>query len=268
MRRLLRQRQGTTLVELVVCMLLLSVFTLAAVSLIQPCAQLFLRMQALSRAQMVSDTVVDYLQGKLLHAQGTLRLCDEGTERAPGQVFAPAADPTGSTGSAVEFQLATNVEREENEVGRGDSAWAFQLIDAGYVPVTATTKAGGGMVFGAGQPAGVLHERYFLPEKDGTYRCRDDAGQFCAYAGTAPYAAGFYRGMAVRLRFQVYSWQPRQTYEPVRVTALDVLVEVYDADEWDSEDALPLHSRRAILDLADAPELVQGRTMARENSVP
>ena len=69
-------------------------------------------------------------------------------------------------------------------------------------------------------------------------------------------------GMAVRLEFTVYSWMPRKTTDPVRVTALDVKVEVY-ASEQDAENgAAPLHSRRAILDLADAPRLVQGSSPA------
>ena len=108
----LRERRGTTLVELVVSMLLLSIFLLAATSLIRPCAEIFLRMQNLSRAQMISDTVVDYLQGELLHAQGTLRLCDTGydyDEDSADKVFAAAAD--GSRGKAVEFQVSTNVDR-------------------------------------------------------------------------------------------------------------------------------------------------------------
>ena len=36
-----RNKNGTTLVELIVCMVLLSLFTLAAVTLIQPSAQAY-----------------------------------------------------------------------------------------------------------------------------------------------------------------------------------------------------------------------------------
>ena len=47
-----------------------------------------------------------------------------------------------------------------------------------------------------------------------------------------------------------------------RLEALLVKVEVY-ANEQDAQaHALPLHSRRAILDLADAPRLVQGSSPA------
>ena len=171
MIRTLRERRGTTLVELVVCMLLLSIFLLAATSLIRPSAEIFLRMQNLSRAQMISDTVVDYLQGELLHAQGTLRLCDTGyDEDRADRVFAAAA-ADGSRGKAVEFQVSTNVDREENDVGRGDRATAYKLIDGGFVPQTAGTRAApGGVpapVFEDPLPAGMLHERFYMPGKNG-----------------------------------------------------------------------------------------------------
>lgn len=249
-RRLLRDRQGTTMVELVVCMLLVAIFALAAVSLIRPCAQVFLRMQSLFRAQMVSDTVVDYLKGELLHARGTLRLC-EGSDGDPGAVFLPA--PEGGSGSAVEFQAAVSADR----------AVVYRLIDAGTVPRTVSTRTGAPAVFEEARPAGVLHERYFLPAAGGGYLYRS-GGAYCAYAGTDAFPAEFYRGMAVRLHFSVYSWRERAPGEPLRVTALDLRVDVYaDARASENDDA-PLYSRRAILDLAEAPVLVQGSSPARE----
>ena len=42
MMRVLKNKRGTTLVELVVCMVLLSLFMLAAVTLILPCAQAYM----------------------------------------------------------------------------------------------------------------------------------------------------------------------------------------------------------------------------------
>ena len=56
----------------------------------------------------------------------------------------------------------------------------------------------------------------------------------------------------------------RRGYDPVRVTALDVKVEVYASEQDAKNGAAPLHSRRAILDLADAPRLVQGSSPAAE----
>ena len=60
--QLLKNKKGTTLVELVVCMVLLSLFTVAAVTLIQPSAKAFQQIQNQTRAQNpVSYTHLDTL---------------------------------------------------------------------------------------------------------------------------------------------------------------------------------------------------------------
>ena len=101
-----------------------------------------------------------------------------------------------------------------------------------------------------------------MPGKNGSYQYKKETGDYCAYAGTDAFPEGFYMGMAVRLEFAVYSWMPRSVSDPVQVTALDVKVEVYASEQDAQADARPLHSRRAILDLADAPRLVQGSSPA------
>ena len=50
-----RNKNGTTLVELIVCMVLLSLFTLAAVTLIRPSAQAYMEIQQQTRAQNLAD---------------------------------------------------------------------------------------------------------------------------------------------------------------------------------------------------------------------
>ena len=57
MTQLLKNKKGTTLVELVVCMVLLSLFTVAAVTLIQPSAKAFQQIQNQTRAQNLADAV-------------------------------------------------------------------------------------------------------------------------------------------------------------------------------------------------------------------
>ena len=49
MKQRLKNQNGTTLVELIVCMVLLSLFTLAAVTLIQPSAQAYMDIQQQTR---------------------------------------------------------------------------------------------------------------------------------------------------------------------------------------------------------------------------
>lgn len=52
MKQRLKNQNGTTLVELIVCMVLLAIFTLAAVTLIQPSAQAYMDIQQQTRAQI------------------------------------------------------------------------------------------------------------------------------------------------------------------------------------------------------------------------
>ena len=51
-----------TLVELVVCMALTAILATAVVSVMFPATNIFMRMQKLSRAQMVADLVADSLR--------------------------------------------------------------------------------------------------------------------------------------------------------------------------------------------------------------
>ena len=56
MKQRLKNQNGTTLVELIVCMVLLAIFTLAAVTLIQPSAQAYMDIQ-----QQMLDGTLDYV---------------------------------------------------------------------------------------------------------------------------------------------------------------------------------------------------------------
>ena len=138
-----QRRGGATLVELLVCLALLGALCALAAGLVHPFAVQYARIQAVSRAQMIADTIVEELRGDLLQARGTLRLADAAqTAGEAGQVFAPAADPEGRSGAALEF---------------GIPGGYFLLLDAGAVPQTALPQ--GGSV--PEQAAGTLHRRYY-----------------------------------------------------------------------------------------------------------
>lgn len=80
MMRVLKNKRGTTLVELVVCMVLLSLFTLAAVTLIQPSAQAYMQVQQQTRAQNLADALIETIRGELLNANGYIRFADGATD--------------------------------------------------------------------------------------------------------------------------------------------------------------------------------------------
>lgn len=69
MKQRLKNQNGTTLVELIVCMVLLAIFTLAAVTLIQPSAQAYMDIQQQTRAQNLADALIETIRGEVLEAR-------------------------------------------------------------------------------------------------------------------------------------------------------------------------------------------------------
>ena len=74
MKQRLKNQNGTTLVELIVCMVLLAIFTLAAVTLIQPSAQAYMDIQQQTRAQNLADALIETIRGEVLEANGYIPL--------------------------------------------------------------------------------------------------------------------------------------------------------------------------------------------------
>ena len=70
MRKKLQNKRGFTLVELIVCMVLLAIFTLAAVTLIRPSAQAYRDIQLQTRAQNLADALIETIRGEVLDAIG------------------------------------------------------------------------------------------------------------------------------------------------------------------------------------------------------
>ena len=231
-RRAAAARRGTTLVELVVCMALLSLFSLAAVALIRPCAGTFTRMQRLNRAQMMGDTVAEFLRGELLHAQGELRFVG-GTARE------------GSPG--VCFQLAAGL----------DKPIYYEEVTAGAITdLTVQKKNAPARTVTA--PAGRLHTVFYtIPTGAGAAAgppaCTDTPGP-TAYACTDVYPEKFYMDLAVQLTFRAIAVE-RGTR---RVTALEVRIDVGRPAQDGAAPETVYHTQRAVLDLADRPLQVGG----------
>lgn len=231
-------QSGATLVELMVCAALLGIFMVAVSVLIRPCAEMFINLQNLNRAQMIADTIMDDLRGELLHAQGYIRLCSAGTDEAGAdKVFAQGAYDRGS---AVEFLTENGY---------------FQLIDAGYVPQTQLRRGTGAQVqlLDSVPPAsaGQLHQRYFQAEEVSV----DEAKKYCYYitegyvarAWAAAYGEDFYMGNTIELEFAVRGYKT-DAQGIVHATALGVNITVKKEQQI-------LHTQRGVLDLADEPVL-------------
>lgn len=148
MMRVLKNKRGTTLVELVVCMVLLSLFTLAAVTLIQPSAQAYMQVQQQTRAQNLADALIETIRGELLNANGYIRFADGATDSNLDKVFDPK---TGvSSGTALEFNVTSNyielIDKDKVPVltkgGRNAAAEPRCCERAGWLPAHAVLSAG------------------------------------------------------------------------------------------------------------------------------
>lgn len=246
MMRVLKNKRGTTLVELVVCMVLLSLFTLAAVTLIQPSAQAYMQVQQQTRAQNLADALIETIRGELLNANGYIRFADGAKNGEDiNKVFLPKAGV--SSGTALEFSVYPN---------------HIELIDKDKVP--ALTKADGTPLLSqetANELDGYLHMRFYMQEKK-TYKPQHEVTlesgtklPYVAYAYTTAYPKDAYMGMFISdLQFYARSSRPRGK-KYAHVTALTVVLTVAQKDAQGN--AVPLCTQKAIVPLPGAPVYIE-----------
>lgn len=239
MMRVLKNKRGTTLVELVVCMVLLSLFTLAAVTLIQPSAQAYMQVQQQTRAQNLADALIETIRGELLNANGYIRFADGAKNGEDiNKVFLPK---TGvSSGSALEFNVNSNY---------------IELIDKDKVP--ALTKADGTQLLSeetANELDGYLHMRFYQQEE--VKSAKSNPPSYVPYAYTTAYPKDAYMGMFISdLQFYARSYNKAEGEKYAHVTALTVVLTVAQKDAQGN--AVPLCTQKAIVPLPGAPVYIE-----------
>lgn len=239
MMRVLKNKRGTTLVELVVCMVLLSLFTLAAVTLIQPSAQAYMQVQQQTRAQNLADALIETIRGELLNANGYIRFADGATDITNlDTVF---EGKTGvSNGTALEFNVNSNY---------------IELIDKDKVP--ALTKADGTQLLSldaANELDGYLHMRFYQQEE--VKSAKSNPPSYVPYAYTTAYPKDAYMGMLISdLQFYARSYTKAEGEKYAHVTALTVVLTVAQKDAQGK--AVPLCTQKAIVPLPGAPVYIE-----------
>lgn len=239
MMRVLKNKRGTTLVELVVCMVLLSLFTLAAVTLIQPSAQAYMQVQQQTRAQNLADALIETIRGELLNANGYIRFADGAKNGEDiNKVFLPK---TGvSSGTALEFNVNSNY---------------IELIDKDKVP--ALTKADGTQLLSqdaANELDGYLHMRFYQQEE--VKSAKSNPPSYVPYAYTTAYPKDAYMGMFISdLQFYARSYTKAEGEKYAHVTALTVVLTVAQKDAQGK--AVPLCTQKAIVPLPGAPVYIE-----------
>lgn len=239
MMRVLKNKRGTTLVELVVCMVLLSLFTLAAVTLIQPSAQAYMQVQQQTRAQNLADALIETIRGELLNANGYIRFADGATDITNlDTVF---EGKTGvSSGTALEFNVNSNY---------------IELIDKDKVP--ALTKADGTQLLSqetANELDGYLHMRFYQQEE--VKSAKSNPPSYVPYAYTTAYPKDAYMGMFISdLQFYARSYTKAEGEKYAHVTALTVVLTVAQKDAQGK--VVPLCTQKAIVPLPGAPVYIE-----------
>lgn len=256
MKQRLKNQNGTTLVELIVCMVLLAIFTLAAVTLIQPSAQAYMDIQQQTRAQNLADALIETIRGEVLEANGYIRFTDGATipndtdeDNGYDSIF---KEKTGvSDGTALEFSVYPN---------------HIELIDKDYVPPL--TKSDGTQLLTQEQANalnGYLHMRFYQqsgtdnsPQHTATDENTKQVTQkYVAYAYTTAYPKDAYMGLYIKdLHFYARSYQkPKNGSKYARVTAITVVLTIAKKDA--NGQSVTLCTQKAIIALPGEPVYIE-----------
>ena len=204
-----KRKSGTTLVEMIVTLMLISIMMVMAVASLSSASRIFVRIQKTQYAQSILDTVMTELRGLTKDATGYVKIYEEGSWISESQ-------GTTSSGSTLEF-LTTE-------------GYAVLLSTDGC---EATTLYIGEEQTGVSEsvPKGRLLTRYYF---------RDSSTRTYNYSyGTRPvaravaeaYGKGFYMGNYLKV---TYSF-PSGTMEGDKVTSVVANVELYSDAEYQNK---------------------------------
>lgn len=246
--RPLQNSKGTTLVELMVSITLLTILTLAAISLLAPCARAYITVQQQSRAQTLADALVENLRLELESAVGEMRFAeaDKTDSNKVYETLVSAETPLPAQGTALEYSVFPN---------------HVVMLDAGAVPPL--TKQIGETetktiltAEDAAKKQGYLHMRYFRDSQTVT-----EAKQGYAYAYTDIYAKGAYMNMKIGdIAFYARGWEQNDDKTVTRLTSLTVVITIVS-----EKDQTVLCTQKAIIPLPGKPVYSAGPLLKDAN---
>ena len=222
----LNNKKGTTLVELMVCLVLLALFGTAAVTLVKPCAEAYIEVQQLTRAQNLADALTETIRGELADADGTISIVNAATESdadSANNIFIEDARLT--EGTALRFTVESSY---------------TEILDAGYVPkLTATTLNADNTT-----STKVLYD----PAAD-TFAELNRYLHMRFYKHTTAYPNKDYMGLVVSdLAFYARGWKEEKETGKICLTSLSMQLTVAKPD------GTPVYTQTAVIPLPGAPE--------------
>ena len=249
----LNNKKGTTLVELIVCLVLLALFGTAAVTLVKPCAEAYIEVQQLTRAQNLADALTETIRGELASADGTIAIVSAATGETDADAVLTGSRLTEGTG--LRFTVENNY---------------VEVLDAGYVPLlktTTLTQDGTSVEKTLYDPADdsfaelnhYLHMRFYKQTES------EDGGKtYTTYAYTTAYPNKDYMGLVVsELTFYARGWENRKVknskgeeVEKICLTSLSMVLTV--AQPTTNADSTisytPVYTQTAVIPLPGSPE--------------
>lgn len=259
----LNNKKGTTLVELMVCLVLLALFGVAAVTLVKPSAEAYISVQQLTRAQNLADALTETIRGELANADGTLAIVDAATDNTSrDSVFATGQRNT--QGTALRFTVENNY---------------VEVLDAGYVPRLYSNKPQtddqkkfvyippeqSSMADPVAFPElqGYLHMRFYETVDGAIKHERASDGSAsgnmldCAYAYTTAYPNGDYMGLVIsNLTFYARGWEHQTvtTSENKKVDKICLTSLTMQLTISDPKTGNDIYTQTAIIPLPGSPE--------------
>ena len=182
----LRERSGTTLVEMLVTLLLIGIMLSMATATLSSAAKVFLRVQRTQYAQSILDTVMTQMRTIAADASGYVKIYENGQN---------IADNTGNTsGNAIEFMNSDSF--IELVTTDADSNEEVKIYNSEKKPTGAKEKMNPGQIY----------TRYYTTEtlnsSEITYIYSADT-YLVARAIEAAYGNGFYMGNYVKITYSV-----------------------------------------------------------------
>lgn len=234
LQRLLRDRGGMTLVELLVAASLLCVVITMFAAALRPAAETTRRIEDLNNAQIIADDLLETLRGEIENAQTYIKCYPSGSSIA-GDSGAAA------NGSSIEFKNSDGFAVLLSAEGCADTA------------IVRTTTAAGTTTAKAIAP-GYLIERWYRLSTDNTYTFSEN-GTPTARALTAVYdPKGFYMGFTVKLDFSV-------DYTEQAAKSVTATVTVYRGGTQKS--ANKMYSDSLVIDLRYSPKFTNHQITAK-----
>ena len=258
----LNNKKGTTLVELMVCLVLLALLGVAAVTLVKPSAEAYISVQQLTRAQNLADALTETIRGELANADGTLAIVEAATNNdTRDSVFTVGRS---TQGSALLFTVENNY---------------VEVLDAGYVPELHSSKtqtdAKKKYVYIPPKEShltdpvtfpelqGYLHMRFYETADGAVKHQRAAEGSAsgsmldCAYAYTTAYPNGDYMGLVIsNLTFYARGWEHQTvtTSENKKVDKICLTSLTMQLTISDPKTGNDIYTQTAVIPLPGSPE--------------